>query len=465
MIYGPEKNTVVHFIGIGGIGMSGIAEVLLALGHKVTGSDIAESANVKNLKKSGAKVYIGHKAENIDGATVVVYSSAIEEDNEEFLEARKRSLPMMRRAEMLAELMRLKKGIAIAGTHGKTTTTSILSTILHESGYDPTYIIGGVVHNLKGHAKVGKGEFLIAEADESDGTFLLLNPVMSVITNIDNDHLSHYKTFENLKENFLEFANKVPFYGLCAINVHDKHLMELSKSLKKPWVTFGVGEQTKAHFVAKNARYESYETSFDLYHLDQFVISMKTNLQGRHNVLNALGAICMAYHLGVSFEKMAQSILKFDGVGRRMQIVFQSKNLEVIDDYAHHPTEVATTLEALKLTRPGKKIVALFQPHRFTRTRDCWNDFFHCFNSADSVYLVPVYPASEAPIKGITSERLSIDINKIHPGLTVDLKDAADFETVMKQIYQSNIQTCIVSLGAGPIGRLTKEMIDRVENC
>jgi UDP-N-acetylmuramate--alanine ligase len=446
----------LHFIGIGGIGMSGIAEVLLSLGYKVSGSDISESANVERLRKKGAEIFIGHREENIKGATVVVYSSAVNFENPEMRGAKDNNIPIMRRAEMLAELMRLKYGIAIAGTHGKTTTTSFLSTILQGSDYDPTYIIGGIVKNLDGHAKVGKGEYLVAEADESDGSFLLLSPMMSVVTNIDNDHMDHYGSEGKLLDSFEEFINKVPFYGLCALNAHDDRLMDMVKRIKKPFTTFCIGDDLKtgADFEARNVVIKDTTSEFDLYYKGEKQVAVVINLPGKHNILNALGAIAIAHRMGVGFELIAKSIKEFESVGRRFQILHKSDKAEIIDDYGHHPTEIAVTLKTIRETRKGK-VIAIFEPHRFSRTRDCWNEFLHCFNSADEVYLCPIYPASEKPIAGIESERLVQDINQLHPGLAkyIDSLDRMD------EVIKSNEGASFAVMGAGSIGRKIREWV------
>ncbi|OUR93004.1 UDP-N-acetylmuramate--L-alanine ligase [Halobacteriovorax marinus] len=452
----PRKNIKVHFIGIGGIGMSGIAEVLLSLGYKVSGSDISESQTVVKLRALGADVFVGHAAGNVKDATVMVYSSAIDEANPEIIAGKAKRLPLMRRAEMLAELMRLKYGLAIAGTHGKTTTTSFLATILQESQYDPTYIIGGIVKNLEGHAKVGKGKFLVAEADESDGSFLLLNPIMSVVTNIDNDHMDHYGDEATLVASFKEFINKVPFYGLTALNAHDERLMGLIPEIKKPWVTFGI--EIKADFEARNIRYETNIAIFDLFHKNEFAVEIKITIPGKHNILNSLGAIALAFNMGLSFEEIASSIFKFDGVGRRFQTLFTKKNFEIIDDYAHHPTEIETTLKTMKETRPNQKIVVVFEPHRYSRTKDCWNDFLHCFNSADIVYISPIYPASEKPIPGIETERLIADINNLHPGLVSKLENIKKLDTIIEK-YKDEAVT-LVTLGAGTIGKAIRSFVE-----
>lgn len=446
----------VHFIGIGGIGMSGIAEILLSLGYKVSGSDMASSANTEKLNRLGAEVFIGHARENLEGVTVVVYSSAIDNSNPEIKRAFEENIPIMRRAEMLAELMRLKKGIAVAGTHGKTTTTSILATILEESRFEPTYVIGGIVENLDGHAKVGKGEFLVAEADESDGSFLLLNPIMSVITNIDFDHLDHYKTKENLINAFEEFTNKVPFYGCCALNIHDEIVASLIPKMKKPHLTFGIlDEGVKANIGASAITMSPDGAVFELIIDGRELGKVKLGLPGRHNILNALGAISMAYAMGVKEELILSSIQKFKGVGRRLQKLYNKGDFELVDDYGHHPTEIKTTIKTMKDTREGKEVVVFFEPHRYTRTRDCWNEFLHSFNDADRVFIAPIYPASEKTIEGITTERLIKDINKLHPGLCEEAPSIDKIGELIEPFLDKKV--AFLCLGAGAIGRKAKE--------
>lgn len=443
----------VHFVGIGGIGMSGIAEILLALGYKVSGSDSNDSANVSKLKKLGAEIYIGHHQDNLKEVTVVVHTSAVKELNPEIKKAREMNIPIIKRAEMLAELMRLKYGLAVAGTHGKTTTTSFLATILKECEMDPTYIIGGVVKNLDGHAKVGQSDYLVAEADESDGSFLLLTPVMSVITNIDNDHMDHYGNEENLLNAFRDFSNKVPFYGVVALNAHDEKSISIRGEIKRPTVTFGI--EIECDFEARNIFFGNFETTFDLYYKGEKQEVFKINLPGRHNVLNALGATALAFHMGLSFKNIAKAILNLNGVGRRFQLLFQEGSFELVDDYGHHPTEIASTLKIVKDTRKDAKKIVIFEPHRFTRTKDCWNQFLHCFNDADELYLLPIYPASEAPIEGISSDRLIEDINKLHPGFA---KKIASIEALGETIAALKDQnTIIVSLGAGAVGKASRK--------
>lgn len=449
-------NGILHFIGIGGIGMSGIAEVLLSMGYKVSGSDIAESSNTIKLKSMGATIYIGHKKENGKDASIIIYSSAVTKENPEMVIARELNLPVMRRAEMLAELMRLKHGLAVAGTHGKTTTTSFLATILQGSDYDPTYIIGGIVKNLNGHAKVGKGDFLVAEADESDGSFLLLNPIMSVVTNIDNDHMDHYKTEENLLNSFEEFLNKVPFYGMSALNAHDERLMEMVKRIKKPFCTFGICDELEVcpDFGAKNVELMESSSTFDLTVGGERKVKITIHLPGRHNILNALGAISVAARMGIPLDNIAKAIKNFDGVGRRFQQLYKDDEIEIIDDYGHHPTEVMTTLKTLRDTRKGK-VVCIFEPHRYTRTRDCWEQFLHCFNSVDKVYLAPIYAASENPIDGIDSSVLVRDINKLHPNTAIYMESLSNLHDVIME----NKGSVIATLGAGSIGKKIREWV------
>jgi UDP-N-acetylmuramate--alanine ligase len=447
------KKIKIHFVGIGGIGMSGIAEVLLSLGYKVSGSDVAESQNVIKLRELGAEIYIGHREENLNDVGVIVYSSAVNDTNPEVSRAKREDIPVIRRAEMLAELMRLKMGLAVAGTHGKTTTTSFLATILQECNFDPTYLIGGIVKNLKGHAKVGQGEFLVAEADESDGSFLLLTPVMSVITNIDNDHMDHYGTEENLFKAFVEFANKIPFYGVVALNAHDEKLMVLKHQMKRPSVTFGI--EIEADYVAKNLILSPFEISYDLYFKGNKTERFSINLPGKHNVLNALGATALAHRLGLSFVDIKNAVKKFEGVGRRFQLLFKEDDFEVVDDYGHHPTEIATTLKTVKETRPDFKKIVIFEPHRYSRTRDCWTQFLHCFNDADELYLLPIYPASEQPIDGITTERLIEDINRVHPHFSKKVESINDVGALIEKV--KNPKTIVVTLGAGAISKVARK--------
>lgn len=453
-----KSDLIVHIIGIGGIGMSAIAEVLLRLGFQVQGSDQSESANVIKLRDLGAKVFIGHAGENIEGANIVTHSSAVNDKNPEYARAQELKLPILRRAQMLSDIMRLKKGIAIAGTHGKTTTTSLISTLLKEIGADPTYIIGGIVHNLGGHAHVGKGEYIVAEADESDGSFLMLSPIASVITNIDKDHIDHYGSEEGLNVAFKRFADLIPFFGVCAVNFEDPKLREIAETMDKPHVTFSASETyPNVNYYASEIEQSPEGVSFKLTINGEEKGTFNLKVPGRHNVLNALGALAVCSELGFPIEELKKGLDKYEGVGRRFQKVFEENNFEVIDDYGHHPTEILETIRTAKLSRPNKKITVVFEPHRFTRTKSCWSEFLHCFNDADEVLIAPIYPANEEPIKGITSENLSKDINQLHPNLTKVFKDWCELDQVIKDSKKKDV--LLLALGAGSVGRKVKELV------
>lgn len=453
-----STGTHIHFIGIGGIGMSALAEVSLQLGCKVSGSDAKKSSNIDKLVSLGANVSIGHASENVKGATVVVYSSAISKDNPEYKNADDLNIPIMKRAELLADLMRLRQGIAIAGTHGKTTSTSIVATLLKESNKDPTYIIGGIVKNLGGHAYVGKGDFLVAEADESDGSFLLLNPVHSIITNIDDDHLDFYGSRENLFNAFEKFANKIPFYGVCALNADDEKLRKISERMHKPFVTFGLNNSGEdINYYASNIKYNLDGVVFTLIYNGKDVGDFKLALPGDHNILNALGAIAVCHESGLSFTDLRTALLKFSGVGRRFQKIYKNDNFTIIDDYGHHPTEISETIKTAKKSMPDSELVVLFEPHRFTRTKSCWGDFLHCFNGADRVLLAPIYPANEEPIIGINSENLVNDINKLHPSLSESFTDWNNIKELIDSLSSKN--ATLLVLGAGAVGAKVKDLV------
>ena len=459
-MFGINKNYKLHFIGIGGIGMSGIAEVLLNLGYKVSGSDISESDTVLRLRSLGAEIFIGHDEKNVKDAQLIVFSSAINKTNPEFDYGIKNKIPLIKRAEMLAELMRLKYGIAVAGSHGKTTTTSFVATILNELDFDPTHIIGGVVSNLGGNARKGDGEHLVAEADESDGSFLYLNPIMSIVTNIDNDHLDYYHTEDKLLEAFRHFVNKVPFYGKVCINVHDQKTAQIVESMKRPYVTFGI-EKEKSYledidYMATNLQETQKGSSFILCHQDSKV-KFEISLFGKHNVLNALGAISLCHCLGVSLEEIARVISQFKGVSRRLETLYESGEFCIIDDYAHHPTELTATVNTIRKRYSKHKIVVVFEPHRYSRTKSFWNEFVSSFDQADSVNVLPIYPASEKPIEYIDSEILAKHINE----RDVNAKYLVNYEQIEQVIKEEmSKQTVILTLGAGPISRKVRGILD-----
>jgi len=450
----------IHFVGIGGIGISAIAEIVLDLGFKVSGSDISSSANIEKLKKRGATVFIGHDPQNVGDVDLLVHSSAVDKNNPELIKAKQLGIPVLKRSEILADIMLLKKGLAIAGTHGKTTTTSMTSTILVESGLDPSYIIGGIVANLKSHAKVGRGEFLVVEADESDGTFLEISPYASVITNIDNDHLDFYGSIQNIEEAFYKFANKVPFYGLVIMNGDDQKLYEFKSKMKKPHIYYGINQERSRDykFYATDITQGIDGIKYKLIFENTKEYQVQLNVHGKHNVQNSLAAIALCWSLGVSISDACKHIKMFLGVGRRLEKLYQSKNVIIYDDYAHHPTEINASLEAIRNIDSKIHIQLFFEPHRFTRTRDCWNQYLHCFNAANELILLPIYPASEAPIPGITSDGLMSDVNRLHPTFA---KITENFENDLLDTIKSTTPKITIVMGAGSIGKRAKEIIKK----
>jgi UDP-N-acetylmuramate--alanine ligase len=401
----------VHFIGIGGIGMSGIAEVLVNMGCRVTGSDLGSNTQVERLDAMGVIIFKGHKASNIpNDCDVVVYSSAVLSENLEMLEARRRAIPVIQRAEMLSELMRLKRGIAIGGTHGKTTTTSMVASIMLAAALDPTIVVGGRLDLIKSTAALGKGQWLLAEADESDGSFLRLSPEIVVATNIDNDHLDHYKTFESLKNAFHDFLKRVPFYGLAIICADDENLISFVKDFPKRLMTYGFSGQARLR--ATRAKTEGFEQVFGVSLDNKNLGEITLKVPGLHNSLNALAAIAVAIELKIDFTTIEKGLLNFRGVDRRLQIWGEHHKATFIDDYGHHPTEVKATLQAIKSAYPSRRLLVVFQPHRFSRTQTCWNQFLTCFNEADVLLLLDIYPAGEKPIAGVTSVKLASKISE-----------------------------------------------------
>jgi UDP-N-acetylmuramate--alanine ligase len=447
------KTPTLHFVGIGGIGMSAIAEVLLQLGYEISGSDVSDSDVVDKLKNLGAKIYIGHKEENFPNDGILVYSSAIPKDNPEYCKALRLNRPIMRRAEILADLMRLKKSIAIAGSHGKTTTSGMVATIFAEANLNPTYIIGGVISALGNHARAGTGDWLIAEADESDGTFLNYTPIYSIINNIDNDHLDHYINFDGVKNAFLEFSNKVPFYGGVIINIDDAECDKLIKLIKRPVITFGTN--SNANFQIKNKNLET--STFDLHSNNKKLATIELSIKGEHNMSNAAAAFSVCFAAGIETDLIKKGLKRFTGAKRRFETIKHKYKALVIEDYAHHPTEIVATLRTAQQIKGNRKVIAFFEPHRFTRTKECWGEFLHCFNLADNLYLMPIYAASEQPIVGITSERLAEDLNKLHPSFCNIVNTHDDLSRYLKMHLQED--SIILILGAGSIGRKAKEII------
>jgi len=393
----------IHFIGIGGSGMNGIAEVLINMGYKVTGSDLSETDVTRRLKSLGAVIFTGHREENVAGSQCVVYSSAVKKDNPELKEASARLIPAIPRAEMLAELMRMKYGIAIAGTHGKTTTTSMVSMILGAANLDPTIVIGGKLNSLGANAKLGGGDFLVAEADESDGSFLKLSPTIAAVTNIDREHMDHYADMEAVKAAFLDFINKVPFYGCAVICLDHPVLQSLIPKITRRFITYGLTAQADVH--ARAIKYDGMQTSFEVWQNRTLLGGMTLNLPGEHNVYNALAAVSVARELDIPFAAIKAGLLEFTGVERRFHMRGDVAGILVVDDYGHHPEEIKAVLRAAKKGWDRRLVVA-FQPHRYTRTQDLFEEFLSAFNDADKLVLTDVYAAGETQIEGASGEAL-----------------------------------------------------------
>ena len=452
----------IHFVGIGGSGMSGIAEVFSNLGYTVTGSDLSENPAVRRLRQMGIRIVIGHAAENVATADAVVVSSAVKPDNPEVTGARDAHIPVVPRAMMLAELMRFKQGIAIAGTHGKTTTTSLVSAVLGEAGLDPTYVIGGRLNSIGTNARLGKGEFLVAEADESDASFLYLQPVVSVVTNIDADHRETYgQDFEKLKSTFVEFLGHLPFYGLAVLCKDDPHVASIMSRVMRPMLTYGM--TSDADLVAREVRWDAGRMRFTAVATRGGFTPLDAllNLPGEHNVLNALAAIAVAREVGASDEAIAKGLAEFTGVGRRFQRygevpIAGGGRFTVVDDYGHHPAEMAATLAAARGAFPGRRILLAFQPHRFTRTRDLFEDFVRVLSTVDELVLADVYPAGEAPIVGADGRSLARSVRlagKVEP-LFVE-KTSEMREAVLSRVRDGDV---VLTMGAGSIANLAPEL-------
>ena len=440
-----RKSDKMHFLGIGGIGMSGIAEILINLGYKVSGSDIKESEITRKLASLGAKIFIGHQASNINDYNVVITSSAINTMNPEIIEAKRKRIPIIHRSEMLAELVRLKHGIGVAGTHGKTTTSSMLSYILFHGGINPTAIIGGKVLNFDSNARTGEGEYIVFEADESDGSFLRLLPTIAVVTNIDADHMDHYKFFEGLKDAFLKYVNNVPFYGYSVLCIDDNVVAELLPKVERPYVTYGFSEN--ADFRAGNVQCFSDKCIYDCYYKNDLLGEVEIELLGNHNVLNSLAVITVALELGLDFKVIKSGLREFKGVGRRIEKIGEEKGITVLDDYGHHPTEIKATLQAIK--NMGRRMIILFQPHRYSRTQLLWEDFGAAFGNADIVFLTEIYPAGEEPIEGVSSALIKNSIEK-HDGKEVSIvSNIEDIPAEVSKIAKKG--DIVLTLGAGDI--------------
>lgn len=451
----------IHFVGIGGVGMGGIAEVLHNLGYQVSGSDRAANAMTRRLEAKGMVVRIGHDPSLVEGTDVVVVSSAIRQDNPEVLRARQRRVPIVPRAEMLAELMRFRQGIAVAGTHGKTTTTSLIASLLAEGGLDPTFVIGGRLNSLGGNARLGTGQYLVAEADESDASFLYLKPMMAVVTNIDADHLGTYGgDFHRLSETFVEFLHHLPFYGLAVLCADDPVVMELLPSVSKPVLTYGL--EAPCDLCARDLRYQGMQSRFRVARrAEPAWLDVTLNLPGRHNVLNALAAIAIASELGVAKEAIERGLRGFQGIARRFQLRGEVRvgqaTVRLIDDYAHHPREIDATLQAIRTGWPGSRVVVVFQPHRFTRTRDLLDDFARVLSAVDGLVLLEVYGAGEAAIAGADSRALCRAIRAWGGAVPVFVENRSDLLGVLCTVLQDG--DILLTLGAGDIGSMASALM------
>jgi UDP-N-acetylmuramate--alanine ligase len=452
----------IHFVGIGGSGMSGIAEVLLNLGYAVSGSDAAESAATRRLAQLGAKVWLGHAAEHIAGADAIVVSTAVKPDNPEVIAARARRIPVVPRAVMLAELMRLKQGIAIAGTHGKTTTTSLVASVLAAGGLDPTFVIGGRLNSVGANARLGTGDYIVVEADESDASFLNLMPVMAVVTNIDNDHMETYgHDFTRLKQAFVEFLSRLPFYGTAVLCIDDAHVREILPFVSKRVLTYGFAPEAQVR--ATDVQASGTAMRFRALREGATALDVTLNLPGRHNVQNALAAIAVATELDLPDAPIREALASFTGVGRRFarhgEVPIDGGAFTLIDDYGHHPVEMAATLAAARGAFPGRRIVLAFQPHRYTRTRDCFEDFVKVLSTVDVLLLADVYPAGEAPIVAADGRSLARAIRvagKVEP---VFVESIDDMPAAIRAAAQPG--DVVITMGAGSIGGVPARLLER----
>ncbi|MGQ0809713.1 MAG: UDP-N-acetylmuramate--L-alanine ligase [Nitrospiraceae bacterium] len=457
-----RKTQHIHLVGIGGAGMSGIAEVLLTLGYKVSGSDLHPSETTRRLEELGGKIFMGHHESNVGEAQVVVISSAVAATNPEVVTAKARQIPVIPRAEMLAELMRLKYGIAIAGAHGKTTTTSMVASVLAQGGLDPTMVIGGKVNALGSHARLGRGDLLVAEADESDGSFLRLSPTIVAVTNMDREHLEHYGTMERLHDCFLEFINKIPFYGLAVLCADDERLRSLFPMVVKRYQTYGLHERdgVTPDFRASDITLKQWGSEFRAYFRGKSLGPFRLATPGVHNVLNALAAIAIGLELDVPVDLIRKGLAAFTGVERRFHLRGEKAGIMIVDDYGHHPTEIRATLAAAKEGWDDRRLVVLFQPHRYSRSRDLIDEFAHAFDRADVVFMTEIYAAGEQSIPGVSGERLAETVKAAgHPSVTyIDRKETMP-DRVLSALKPGDL---VITLGAGDIWKAGLGLLDRL---
>ena len=456
-----KRDSHIHFVGIGGIGMSGIAEVLLNLGYRVTGTDLAQSDTTRRLGDLGATVHLGHSPDYLGDADVVVISSAVGRDNSEVVAARQRKIPVIPRAEMLAELMRLKEGIAVAGSHGKTTTTSLVASILHTGEIDPTVVIGGKVNRFGSNARLGNSEVLLAEADESDGSFLYLTPTYAVITNIDNEHLDHYGSTDAIIDAFVGFANRVPFYGAAVVCIDDPNVAAILPRLHKRTTTYAI-ERADADYVAAEIKHEGPRTRFRVLCQGKDRGTFELHMPGVHNVQNALAALAICDAFDVPTEVIRQGLAEFEGVQRRFTVRGIAGDVMVVDDYGHHPTEIRATLAGARVSWAGRRVIAVMQPHRYTRLRDNFDGFVSSLDDADVVVLTDVYPAGEKPIDGFDGKRLADAVATRAPKRPVHHE--TDFDGLPARLAElARPGDLVITLGAGSITRVGPTLVELLQ--
>ncbi|HEX5704716.1 MAG TPA: UDP-N-acetylmuramate--L-alanine ligase [Pyrinomonadaceae bacterium] len=447
----------IHFVGVGGIGMSGIAEVLANLGFRVSGSDQKKSEVTARLEELGCEITEGHAAENVGDAHVVVRSTAVRDDNPEIAEAQQRSIPVIPRAEMLAELMRMKPyTVACAGSHGKTTTTSMVATVLGIAGLDPTFVVGGIVRSYRSNARLGKSELMVVEADESDRSFLMLTPMIAVVTNIDREHMDYYHDMDDVRKCFADFVNKVPFYGAAVLCLDDPHVQAVIPNVARRRITYGLSAQ--ADISAHDITYDqSFGSSFTVLSGVNALGRVSLRVPGKHNVYNSLAAIAVALELDVPFDTIAHALGEFTGADRRFQFKGEEKGVTVVDDYGHHPTEIKATLSAARIAAPNRRIVVLFQPHRYTRTNDLMDDFASAFNNADVLFVTDIYAASEVPIEGVTAEILTKRI-KSYGHKNVEFIGAVEGAPALlaEAVREGDL---VITLGAGSVSRASDQLV------
>jgi len=451
-----QRNYHIHFVGIGGIGMSGIAELLINLGYTVSGSDLKLTPITQRLEKKGARIFQGHAKNQIQGANVVVTSTAISKENPEVIQAKQMMIPIIPRAEMLAELMRIKYSIAVSGAHGKTSTTAMISQILNRAGLDPTVIIGGLLQGLDTNALHGNGDFIVAEADESDGSFLKYSPAIAAVTNIDLEHLDFYKDIEDIKDTFVQFINSVPFYGLAILCLDNEHIQDILPRIHVRYITFGMSAQSDLQ--AMDISFKDGKSKFSVVYQNKTLGQINLNIAGQHNISNALAGIATGLELKIPFSTIKQALEEIKGVKRRLEIKGEKKEILVMDDYGHHPTEIMATLTAVRESYPGKRLVVLFQPHRYTRTKALFDEFTRAFYQSAALIVLPIYAASEPPIEGVDSSSLCEGI-RAHGHK--DVTFAPDFNQALSIVtHKVGKGDLVLTLGAGDIYTLGEKLLE-----